>query len=87
MFFFLQIGQWSSETGFKSDGDNDTLPENGTVTGKVYIVTSIEVTLENMYVPNVRNRFLPIAVCCPMHQWLIVSPEMDISGTRSASDD
>ena len=43
IFFFSQIGQWSSETGFKSDGDNDTLPENGTVTGKVYIVTSIEV--------------------------------------------
>ena len=33
-----------------------------------------------------RNRFLLIFICCPVHHWLKVSCEVDTSRARSACD-
>ena len=35
---------------------------------------------------ELRNRFLPTVICCPIHHWLAVSREVDISRAQSVSD-
>ena len=54
----LQIGEWSPTGGVYSHLDDETVTENVTIGGKVYVVTSIEVY-------NLSSNILVYKFTCP----------------------
>ena len=54
----LQIGEWSPTGGVYSHLDDETVTENVTIGGKVYVVTSIEVS-------NLSSNILVYKFTCP----------------------